>query len=36
MRKIAEGVPWKMPATIDDPTVLQEVTDAMRARGLGK
>ncbi|HPH67043.1 MAG TPA: AMP-binding protein [Kofleriaceae bacterium] len=36
MRKIAEGVPWKMPATIDDPAVLQEVTDAMRARGLGK
>lgn len=36
MRKIAEGVPWKMPATIDDPIVLQEVTDAMRARGLGK
>lgn len=36
MRKIAEGVPWKMPATIDDPVVLQEVTDAMRARGLGK
>jgi len=32
--KIADGVEWKMPATIDDPAILDEITDALRARGL--
>jgi propionyl-CoA synthetase len=33
MQKIADGVPWKMPATIDDPSVLEEIAAALRARG---
>ena len=35
MRKIADGEAWKMPATIDDPAVLDEIGDALKARGLG-
>ncbi|KQV72977.1 propionyl-CoA synthetase [Rhizobium sp. Root1220] len=35
MQKIADGLPWKMPATIDDPAVLEEITDALRNRGFG-
>ena len=34
MRKIADGEPWNMPATIDDPTILDEITDAMKDRGI--
>ena len=34
MSKIADGAPWKMPATIDDPAILDEVTDVLRAAGL--
>ncbi len=26
MQKIADGLPWKMPATIDDPAILDEIT----------
>jgi propionyl-CoA synthetase len=29
MRKIADGEAWKMPATIDDPAVLEEITGAL-------
>lgn len=34
IQKIADNKPWKMPATIDDPTILDEITDALRAIGL--
>jgi len=34
MRAIADGEPWKMPATIDDPVILDEITEALAARGL--
>ncbi len=33
MRKIADGESWKMPATIDDSTVLQEIAEALKALG---
>ena len=33
MQKIADQEEWKMPATIDDPAILDEVTMALRARG---
>ena len=34
MKKIADHDPWAMPATIDDPAVLDEVAGALRGRGL--
>ena len=34
MQKIADGEPWKMPATIDDPAILDEITEALNRRGL--
>ncbi len=34
IRSIADGEDWKMPATIDDPAILGEITDALNARGL--
>jgi propionyl-CoA synthetase len=34
MKKIADHTPWTLPATIDDPVVLDEITDALKARGL--
>ena len=36
IRKIADGEDWAMPATIDDPAILDEIADAMRARGVMK
>ena len=33
MRKIADGEEYKMPATIDDPATLAEITAALKARG---
>jgi propionyl-CoA synthetase len=33
MRRIANGEPWTMPATIDDPKALDEITDALRTLG---
>jgi len=36
MRQIADGEAWKMPATIDDPVILDEITGAMLARGMAK
>jgi propionyl-CoA synthetase len=33
MRKIADGEPWKMPATIDDPAILQEIAKALELLG---
>ena len=34
VRAIADGDDWKMPATIDDPVVLDEITAAMKAKGM--
>ncbi|WP_262299284.1 propionyl-CoA synthetase [Microvirga sesbaniae] len=34
MKKIADGDSWSTPATIDDPMILAEIGDALRARGL--
>jgi len=34
MKKIADREAWTMPATIDDPMILDEITSAMKARGL--
>jgi propionyl-CoA synthetase len=34
MRSIADAQAWKMPATIDDPAILDEITEAMKARGM--
>ena len=36
VQKIADGQSWKMPATIDDPAVLDEIGEALSARGLKK
>ncbi len=33
MVHIADGTPWKMPATIDDPAILNEITEALKALG---
>ncbi|PLX35567.1 MAG: propionyl-CoA synthetase [Hyphomicrobiales bacterium] len=34
MRKIADGESWKMPATIDDPLILDEITEMLKSRGI--
>ena len=34
MRSIADGDAWVMPATIDDPTALDEIAAALLAHGL--
>ncbi|MCC0048273.1 MAG: propionyl-CoA synthetase [Rhodobiaceae bacterium] len=36
MRAIADGDDYKMPATIDDPAILDEISDALKERGYGK
>jgi len=36
MRNIADGESWKMPATIDDPAILDEITASLRALGYAK
>ncbi len=36
MRAIADGETWRMPATIDDPTILDEITAAMKERGMAE
>ena len=33
MVKIADGDAFKMPATIDDPAILDEISDALKAIG---
>ena len=33
IQKIADGVEWKMPATIEDPEVLNEITSALTVIG---
>jgi propionyl-CoA synthetase len=36
MRQIADGEEWRMPATIDDPAILEEITGVMVERGVAK
>jgi propionyl-CoA synthetase len=36
MVSIADGKPWKMPATIDDPAILDEITVALQSLGLAR
>ena len=36
MVSIADGKPWKMPATIDDPAILDEITEALQTLGYAK
>jgi propionyl-CoA synthetase len=35
IKKIADGEQWSMPATIDDPVVLDEIGGALKAKGIG-
>ncbi|APG86328.1 AMP-dependent synthetase and ligase [Sinorhizobium americanum CCGM7] len=35
IQKIADRQPWKMPATIDDPAILDEIAEALHAKGIG-
>jgi len=35
MKKIADGDAWTMPATIEDPKVLEEIGGALKGRGVG-
>ena len=35
MKKIADKTEWKMPATIDDPVILDEITGRLQAIGYG-
>ncbi len=36
MASIADGTPWNMPATIDDPAILDEIAEALRGLGYAK
>ena len=36
MQKIADSKPWNMPATIDDPAILDEIGEALRSIGYAK
>ena len=36
MVSIADGSDWKMPATIDDPAILDEITSALQTIGYAK
>ncbi len=36
MKKIADNTPWKMPATIDDPAILDEIKEAFAIAGYPK
>ena len=35
IKKIADGDPWTMPATIDDPAIFDEIGSAMKGKGVG-
>ena len=35
IKKIADGDKWTMPATIDDPVILDEITGALKGHGVG-
>jgi propionyl-CoA synthetase len=32
MRQIADGESWSVPATIDDPAILDEIAEALKSR----
>jgi len=34
MRNIADGEEWNMPATIDDPAILDEITEVLKTAGI--
>jgi len=34
MRKIADKEKYKMPATIDDPAILNEISDSLKTAGI--
>jgi propionyl-CoA synthetase len=34
MKKIADGDPWTVPATIDDPMILTEIGAALKKKGI--
>ena len=36
MRSIADGEAYKTPATIDDPAILDEISDALKEHGVAK
>jgi propionyl-CoA synthetase len=36
MVKIADGKDWKMPATIDDPAILAEISESLAQVGLAR
>jgi propionyl-CoA synthetase len=36
MKKIADGDQWSMPATIDDPAILDEIGSALKSHGVGR
>jgi propionyl-CoA synthetase len=36
IKKIADGDPWTLPATIDDPVVLEEIGVALKGKGVGR
>jgi propionyl-CoA synthetase len=36
MKKIADGEAWSMPATIDDPAILDEIGGALKGKGVGR
>jgi propionyl-CoA synthetase len=36
MVKIADGQVWKMPATIDDPAILDEISFSLQSLGYAK
>ena len=35
IKKIADGDTWQMPATIDDPAILDEIGSALKGKGVG-
>ena len=35
MKKIADGDEWEMPATIDDPAILDEIKAGLKGKGVG-
>jgi propionyl-CoA synthetase len=35
IKKIADGDAWSMPATIDDPAILDEIGSALKGHGVG-
>ena len=36
MKKIADATPWTMPATIDDPAILDEIAESLRGLGYAR